>query len=68
MRSEEEPLQLKGRREEEALQHRLVLLCSIEKCMCRFQMSCQGQISPVGNLAIIGAGASGLMCLPSQTR
>ncbi|CAK0784913.1 hypothetical protein CVIRNUC_008118 [Coccomyxa viridis] len=34
----------------------------------RFQMSCQGQISPVGNIAIIGAGASGLMCLPSQTR
>jgi hypothetical protein len=34
----------------------------------RFQMECAGKISPVGNLAIIGAGASGLLCSHTQTR
>ncbi|CAL8462821.1 g2355 [Coccomyxa elongata] len=34
----------------------------------RFQMECSGKISPIGNLAIIGAGASGLMCSHTQTR
>lgn len=34
----------------------------------RFQMECSGKISPIGNLAIIGAGASGLMCSHQQTR
>ena len=34
----------------------------------RFQMECAGKISPVGNMAIIGAGASGLLCSHTQTR
>jgi coatomer protein complex subunit alpha (xenin) len=34
----------------------------------RFQPSCAGQVSPVGDLARIGADVSGLLCSPTQLR
>ncbi|KAK9847289.1 hypothetical protein WJX84_005223 [Apatococcus fuscideae] len=34
----------------------------------RFQPSCKGKVSPVGDIAKIGMDASGLACLPGQSR
>ncbi len=34
----------------------------------RFQPECKGQVSPVGDLARIGADASGLVCSQVQIR
>ena len=34
----------------------------------RFQPQCTGELSPVGNVAKIGADVSGLMCSPVQVR
>jgi len=34
----------------------------------RFQPECKGKISPVGDIAKIGADASGLLCSKTQTR
>ena len=34
----------------------------------RFQPECKGKISPVGDIAKIGADASGLLCSNTQTR
>ena len=34
----------------------------------RFQPQCSGELSPVGNVAKIGADVSGLVCSPMQVR